>query len=326
MRSIYTFFCIVLLAVVSPAYGQFGTLGQVNDPVSWEEKFDKKQAIELGEEISLNFEAVVEPGFWVYSAIPSEGNPGAATSFHWDDSALGVETTGDLGEEGKGKKYFDDVFETDMVKYEDKVLFKQKVKVSAETPQLDGYLRYQVCNEEMCIPKEYTFSFTPNVVAKKKTAVKTELPPPNPEPKNEEPQQSEEPEEPQNTQLADNVPSVMPEPPTSNLLEEPQPETVQEVAELVEEPVTTQRGGSLWKLMLEGFLFGFASILTPCIFPMIPLTVSYFTKRKENKASGVRDAVFLWSVHCCHLYRACLGIVRHFWTRYHAARGHTPRL
>ncbi|MEM6767350.1 MAG: cytochrome c biogenesis protein CcdA, partial [Bacteroidota bacterium] len=48
---------------------------------------------------------------------------------------------------------------------------------------------------------------------------------------------------------------------------------------------------SLWRAFLEGFLFGFASLLTPCIFPLIPLTVSYFTKQSENRAEGIRNGV-----------------------------------
>ncbi|MEM9722430.1 MAG: cytochrome c biogenesis protein CcdA, partial [Bacteroidota bacterium] len=99
-------------------------------------------------------------------------------------------------------------------------------------------------------------------------------------------------EEAPNTSLAEEIPSVLPEPPSTNLIEGSKDEPIQEAGNLAEKPISTQSGGSLWKLMLEGFLFGFASILTPCIFPMIPLTVSYFTKRKENKGRGIRDAVF----------------------------------
>jgi len=58
------------------------------------------------------------------------------------------------------------------------------------------------------------------------------------------------------------------------------------------EPIDTQRSGGLLKLIIQGFLFGLASVLTPCIFPMIPLTVSYFTKREQARARGVRDATF----------------------------------
>lgn len=283
--------CLLLVSICSPVWGQFGGLSnQILDPVSWEETFSRDGAVEKGEELILSFAATIEPGYWVYSAVPSEGNPGAATSFHWDDTAVGVESAGELKEEGKAKKYYDEIFETDMVKYLDKVTFKQSVRVSEADAQAEGFIRYQVCNDETCIPKEYSFAFAPNVVEKKKSEGENEegsvvgssesgeegkeSTADGPRSTEEGESQEERGERREEKESAANGPQST------------------EVTETFIEPVETQRSSSLWRLMLQGFLFGLASVLTPCIFPMIPLTVSYFTKRGKNRGKGIRDAVF----------------------------------
>jgi len=74
-----------------------------------------------------------------------------------------------LDEEGEPKKYYDEIFETDMVKYYDKVVFKQPVKIKESSAKIEGYIRYQVCNDQLCIPGDYTFTFTPTVSDKKKS-------------------------------------------------------------------------------------------------------------------------------------------------------------
>ena len=280
MKYLGSLGCLLLLNIYSPVWGQFGGLSnQILDPVSWEETFSREAAVERGGELILSFAATIEPGYWVYSAVPSEGNPGAATSFHWDDTAIGVESAGELKEEGKAKKYYDEIFETDMVKYLDKVTFKQSVRISEADAQAEGFIRYQVCNDETCIPKEYSFAFAPKVVEKKKSEggrriVDSPQSKEEGERLNDKGERSEEREE-----------RVDP----GHGLEEKKGE---ESTETSIEPIETQRSSSLWKLMLQGFLFGLASVLTPCIFPMIPLTVSYFTKRGKNRGKGIRDAVF----------------------------------
>ena len=283
MRYLRTLSCVLCFFAFHPVWGQFGGLGsQVNNPVTWEEQFAKDTEVAVGEEIELAFEAVIEPGYWVYSAVPSEGNPGAATSFHWDDTATGVETSGSFDEAGKPKKYYDEIFETDMVKYLDKVVFKQKVRVNEVGANAEGYIRYQVCNEELCIPNEYSFAFAPKVVAKKKNEVATERREVSKEGRGESKAKGDR-EASSEEQVVETKESPTP---IQEVSTEEQP------AKVSTEPIQTQRGSSLWKLMLEGFLFGLASVLTPCIFPMIPLTVSYFTKRQENRGKGIRDAVF----------------------------------
>jgi len=141
---------------------------QVQQPVTWSHEFAQDEPIAVGEEIVLTFTADIDPGHWVYSSVPSEGNPGAATSFEVDEQT-GVEIVGKLDEEGEPKKYYDEIFETDMVKYYDKVVFKQPVKIKESSAKIEGYIRYQVCNDQLCIPGDYTFTFTPTVSDKKKS-------------------------------------------------------------------------------------------------------------------------------------------------------------
>ncbi len=299
MRYLRTLSCVICLFALTPVWAQFGGLGgQVNTPVTWEEQFVKDSEIAEGDEIELAFEAVIQPGYWVYSAVPSEGNPGAATSFHWDDTATGVETSGSFNEEGDPKKYYDEIFETDMVKYLDKVVFKQKVRINEIGANAEGYIRYQVCNEELCIPNEYSFAFAPKVVAKKKNEVVTEERGARKEDRGVSEEGKGESDEGRGASKEEENEGRGAKNEEGGEETRESPASVQEASseektgKVSDEPIQTQRGSSLWKLMLEGFLFGLASVLTPCIFPMIPLTVSYFTKRQGNRGKGIRDAVF----------------------------------
>ncbi len=162
MKRIFTFLTLFVIA------GLYISHAQVRQPVSWNHDFTGDENVALGEEIVLTFTASIDPGHWVYSATPSEGNPGAATSFEIDDQS-GIEIIGEvMNEEGEPKKFYDDIFETDMVKYYDQVVFKQPIKITEASAKIEGYIRYQVCNDNLCIPGDYSFTYSPTVSNKKK--------------------------------------------------------------------------------------------------------------------------------------------------------------
>ena len=66
-------------------------------------------------------------------------------------------------------------------------------------------------------------------------------------------------------------------------------QTPKEVKSTEDTPIASSKG--MWGIFFIAFLSGFAALLTPCVFPMIPMTVSYFTKQSENKAKGVTNAI-----------------------------------
>lgn len=258
---------------------------QIEKALNVRQSLSPQADVAVGDVVTLTFEATILPTFHVYSSIPSEGNPGAATSFELDEQTRGIKLQGAMKEKGKAETYYDEVFETNLTIFHEKVTFTQNLLVTEANPHLEGYLRYQICDDSRCIPGSLDIRYDIQTVAKKKI----------PEVKSG------------TGEKALNTPVVMPPDPLptgisvdSGALAAP---LIEETAS-VSPPTPTETAAStvnLWTLILEGFLFGLASVLTPCIFPMIPLTVSYFTKRQSTRARGIRDAV-LFGVSIVGIY------------------------
>lgn len=214
--------------------------GNLSDPnarfinaVSWEQVWSQEGEPKKGDEFTISFTGKIEPGFHVYSSIPPQKPAGLPTTFNLNGESYGIELVGDLAETGEAIKKYDEIWETDVIQFEDEVTFIQKIKVTKDNPVIDAYLSYQVCDEGACVNEKVEAYETWG---------------------NKSPAHG--------TDAAG----------TSSSQHE--------------------EGTSLWVLMLQGFLLGFASVLTPCIFPMIPLTVTIFTKRYSTRAKGIRDAIF----------------------------------
>lgn len=174
-------------------------------------------------------------------------------------SVLTFENTNDNYElVGKAKesetvKAYNDIFEVEETYFLDKVQFTQRIKLLSENvKQITVNLDYQVC-KEVCINKEKQF-----VIALDGGAVKLE-----------------------NVEL-DERSKVL-----SNqlLLDLKNKDRLNGGSEVI------SSGGNLWKIFVLGFLGGLVALLTPCVFPMIPLTVSFFTKQSGTKSKGIRNAI-----------------------------------
>lgn len=155
--------------------------------------------------------------------------------------------------ESETKIAFNDVFEVEETYFLDKVQFTQRIKLLSENvKQITVKLDYQVC-KEVCINKEKQF-----VISLDGGAVKLE-----------------------NVEL-DERSKVL-----SNklLLDLKNKDRLNGGSEVV------SSGGNLWKIFVLGFLGGLVALLTPCVFPMIPLTVSFFTKQSGTKSKGIRNAI-----------------------------------
>ena len=279
---------------------------QFLEVIDWEFSHSPAENLTVGDEVILTFEGTIDPGYYTYSATPPEDMPSLGTFFDLDDESKGIEVAGSLKEEGKKKTKYEEVFETNVDYYTGTVTFRQALRITEANPKIEGYLSFQSCNDSGCVPGSFDFSLAleasvsapkPKVKpksppkqeissssssqAKKPTTIpvvtKEESMPPSPQP-NPEIAPAEE----DSTAVKAVIPeSFVPEEPT--LVADSQP-AVQEIS--------ATQGGSLWATMLKGFLLGFLAVLTPCVFPLIPLTVSYFTKRNEQKKStGIRDAL-----------------------------------
>jgi len=153
--------------------------------------------------------------------------------------------------------------------FEKKAVFIQKVKLKVPTTTIKGSLTFMACDDNQCLPPEdIDFSFdlksAKTAVAAAKTATEAPV---------------------AATPVADTVKVVV----------TPTPTVVKDSA--VSEPTTapiasaTPEKQSLWTIFILGLLGGFAAFLMPCIFPMVPMTVSYFTKKEVTKRNGVRNAL-----------------------------------
>jgi hypothetical protein len=134
----------------------------------WKIDYSPKKNLTVGDEITLTFAVTLDEGFHVYSAIPPEDMPILATTFELDESTSGIELTGPLRErDGKAESGYDEVFETNITIYHDKVTFFQKAKITDPDVKLEGFVRYQVCDASRCVPGNEDVVFAIQAVKKK---------------------------------------------------------------------------------------------------------------------------------------------------------------
>ena len=262
---------------------------QVVDPVH----FTARLQTGNGSEGEIVFEAQIDPGWHVYSTDIGDEGPTAAT-FH-SVKMDGAEVVGKLQPVGKVTEMFDEMFGMKLRFFEKKGQFVQKVKFTKPNYDIDCYLEYGACNDEMCMPpSEVPFKQSgksPGVA--ETTPVATEAT--QPEATEAEATPSEDPAMAIGTdnadtvgvasQLADSLSATVPDA-SSDLWSS----SVEELRALGGSNDFGNR--SLLYILLMGFVGGLLAVLMPCIWPIIPLTVSFFLKRaKDDKKKGIRDAI-----------------------------------
>lgn len=238
-------------------------------------------------EAEIIFDAVIEAGWHMYSTNVVPDGPTAAT-FNVEN-IKGAKIDGGLRANGDVKKHYEEMFEADVYFFENKGQFIQKVSLTGGPYEIEGYLEYGACNDQNCIPPTAAdFKFTGEA--------KTPAPAEETQ-KEEAPKQTEEPVEvavPATDSAT--VSTALPATPTSG-------ESAEEIGSgSLWTPVISQlkqfeEGGnasaadsSLWQIFLLGLLGGLVTLVTPCVWPIIPMTVSFFLKRSGDKKKGIRDA------------------------------------
>ena len=230
---------------------------QIQDPVQFKTEWKKISDTEA----QIVFTGVIDAGWHVYSTDLPEGGPISAT-FN-TDKMEGVELDGKLMPEGKEIEAFDKVFEMKLRYFEEKATFVQKLKITAANYFIEGYLEYGSCNDENCLPPtEVPFTFSGQGAAGTPAAAPAE------EKKVEEP--------------ANNVSSAVS---TADYWTP----VVDKLNAFGEE--TSQTTDQSWfYIFFAGFIGGLLALFTPCVWPIIPMTVSFFLKRSKDKKKGIRDA------------------------------------
>jgi thiol:disulfide interchange protein DsbD len=205
-------------------------------------------------EFNLILEGKIDAGWHLYSQFTPDGGP-IPLGIQYEESAGNYQLVGKT-KESKTKKEFNTVFEVDEIFFENKVVLTQKVKIiNSKIKSIKVVIDYQTC-KEVCINLNKKFVFEIPKITESSIA---------PEVKD--------------TTIVDtnsNVASVKTEVKTQL----PTPK----------EPKKEDEKG-LISIFFIAFFSGFAALLTPCVFPMIPMTVSFFTKQSKNKAQGIRNAI-----------------------------------
>ncbi|MBO5579055.1 MAG: thioredoxin family protein [Prevotella sp.] len=259
MKRIFT----LLLMVVSV----LSASAQMVDPVHF-----TTQLKELtNNEAEIIFTGKIDAGWHVYSTEMS-GGPIPAT-FN-KVKMEGVETIGKLKPRGNEQKKFDKLFDMEVRFFENTATFVQKVKFTKEKYLIDCYLEYGTCNDEMCMP--------PSSVEFKKTGKITLSPKSGDDRSLNDSIKIKGQNDTITTFNADSVPL------SPNLGGDAlwQPVT-KELHAFSDTPADT----SLWYIFLAGLLGGFLALLTPCVWPIIPMTVSFFLKRNKERTKAIREAL-----------------------------------
>ena len=270
MKNISLSFFLLLFAMVAQA--------QIQDPV----KFKSEWKILPGGEAEVVFTASIDKGWHVYSTDLGDGGPISAT-FNVERLS-GVETVGKLRPAGKEISAFDRLFEMKVRYFEHTARFVQKLKLTGSTYQVEGYLEYGACNDESCLPPTqvpFKFSGEAEGVARENVASVSET-------------NVADVSAPQEAVAADTVSAANVDGvgvlaggdvPNKSDLWKP---VIDELKALGES--TSHEDMSWFYIFITGFVGGLLALFTPCVWPIIPMTVSFFLKRSKDKKKGIRDA------------------------------------
>ena len=257
---------------------------QIKDPVKFKTEFNTLSDTEA----EIVFTAAIDKGWHVYSTELGDGGPISVT-FNVDKTS-GIELLGKLKPVGKEVATFDKLFEMKVRYFENTAKFIQKVKLTGGAYEIEGYLEYGACDDESCLPPtEVPFKFSGVAKTANAAAAKAE----QPEKKEVEKKEEAAPVVSKDTvAMMELVPATTTDASTgiqpavaSGELWKP---VISELQALGEEH--TQGDMSWIYIFVTGFLGGLLALFTPCVWPIIPMTVSFFLKRSKDKKKGIRDA------------------------------------
>ena len=270
--------CLLLIAVVAQA--------QIQEPV----KFKSELKTLAAGEAEIVFTATIDKGWHVYSTDLGDGGPISAT-FNVEKIS-GATVVGKLQPKGKEIASYDKLFEMNVRYFEGTAQFVQKLKLTGGDYQVQGFLEFGACNDENCLPPtQVEFDFTGKAEAAKGAvaatpADKTTVPVAETKPEDQPAAQVEAPADaasatviggadgPTNVDVMENID-----------LWKPVISDLQAFGE-----TTSQEDMSWFYIFITGFLGGLLALFTPCVWPIIPMTVSFFLKRSKDKKKGIRDA------------------------------------
>ena len=249
---------ILVLLMLSTCFASFSQDGGSIEPATWKVSINKSN-LKIGDEAEITFNAEIPGNVHMYSSdFNCKTGPNKA-EFKFDKKSCSV--IGGIVAIGS-KVEQDDIFNCDTKIFFKHATFKQKIKITNVVKEIKCVVSYQECTNKdgACrnFDEELKIQVTicGNAIAEVKNVDKIE---------NKDSSKIE------NKDTSKSITS------TSKTAEIKTPES--------------QELDSFWIIFLKGLAWGFIAIITPCVFPMIPMTVSFFLKRADNKAKARRDAI-----------------------------------
>ena len=256
-------------------------MAQMQDPVHF--KSELKQI--SGTEAEIVFTATIDDGWHVYSTDLPDGGPISAT-FNVD-KIEGAELVGKLTPVGKEENKFDQMFQMQVRFFEHNAKFVQKLKITGATFSIEGYMQYGACNDQNCLPPtDVNFSF------KGKGDAKAAESNPAPSKKDEAVATATSEAQAAATLAADATAANDSVAAGAHAAVSGDSDLwTPVIKELNVFDNHTESSNNSWLyIFFAGFVGGLIALFTPCVWPIIPMTVSFFLKRTSDKKKGIRDA------------------------------------
>ncbi len=264
IKSLFALFLVLTLG--------FQAAAQIISPPKWDFQLTKTQ-LKVGDEVEIVLKANIPRNWYIYSNDFDENVGPTLTTLSLKGSK------GIKAEQGllaiEPKKKFDDVWEAEVTYFTGNGEFRQKLKVTDTKGEIVGLVDYQMCSDVtgQCIPFEQEFKLS--FVAEAGTAA-----------------------------VQEELPAVI-----QDSISENQAVSSDKIADLPEEKemgaqlisAEPEEDTDLLGFMILAFLAGLAALLTPCVFPMIPMTVTFFTGRASSRAAGIRNA-FIYGASIILIY------------------------
>lgn len=249
-----------IIAIIFLFLVGLSSYAQIEDPVH----FSSQLKMLKGDEAEIEFKASIDPGWHVYSVHLGNGGPISA-SFNVT-KIDGAEIVGTLQAKGKEIKHFDNLFEMEVRYFENSATFVQKIRFTKPEYTIDCYLEYGACNDQGCLPpSEVPFKAQGKspIADMKDTKEATEI---------------------------DETEVQVPDMTESDFLFNLWAPVSDELKTMDGSDDVTDY--TLLYILLMGFIGGLLAVCMPCIWPIIPMTVSFFLKRaKTDKRKGIHDAI-----------------------------------
>ncbi len=228
-----------------------GAIAQIQEPV----KFSAELKIISDSQAEIIFSGTIDGGWHVYSTELPSGGP-VSTSITIEE-IKGAETDGKLTFRGQEVKAFDKVFDINLRYFEKNAVFVQKIKITEPEYLVSGYLEYAACNDESCLPPtSVPFDYTNGNV--EVTTGNSET-------------------------VVSGVSSIQGDSPDY---------WTPVIKELNSFGETLGKNDISWiYIFITGFLGGLLALFTPCVWPIIPMTVSFFLKKNKDRKKGIKDAI-----------------------------------